>query len=53
VNNCVICAEAYREDGGSAQPLAKGRCCDKCHWTRVVPARVARLIQTAEADRAA
>ena len=43
MNSCVICAEAYREDGGSAQPLAEGRCCDKCHWTKVAPARLARL----------
>ena len=43
VNSCVLCAEAFSEDGGSAQPLAEGRCCDKCHWTKVAPARLARL----------
>ena len=41
--SCAICSEAFSEDGGSAQPLAEGRCCDKCHWTKVARARLARL----------
>jgi predicted HNH restriction endonuclease len=34
-------------DGHNAEPIAKGRCCGGCNDTRVIPARLARLVGSA------
>ena len=28
------------EHGNNAQPVNDGRCCDKCNWETVIPARI-------------
>tara|TARA_R100001443_G_scaffold7325_1_gene16601 strand:+ start:561 stop:911 length:351 start_codon:yes stop_codon:yes gene_type:complete len=52
---CVLCGDAldvlYRNniaiwaDGHNAEPLAKGRCCNYCNDTEVVPARIKSIQQ--------
>ena len=40
---CVLCAVTVSNDPmetHNALPLAKGRCCDECNATKVIPARV-------------
>lgn len=44
---CVICGEPIRPDpftgwagGNNAQPVKKGRCCDDCDWSVVIPERI-------------
>lgn len=41
---CSICGEKYEGFGNNAQPVNKGRCCDKCNSTVVVPTRIAQSI---------
>ena len=33
-----LCGEVAWTEGHNADPLAEGRCCDTCNWTKVVPA---------------
>jgi hypothetical protein len=35
-----LCGEVAWTEGHNADPLAEGRCCDTCNWTKVVPARI-------------
>tara|TARA_B100000575_G_C22593854_1_gene372373 strand:+ start:60 stop:437 length:378 start_codon:yes stop_codon:yes gene_type:complete len=52
---CVICGDAldvlYRNsiavwtDGHNAEPIAKGRCCNFCNDTKVIPARIKSIQQ--------
>lgn len=37
---CSICHQHFTEWGADAQPVAKGRCCEKCNARVVIPARV-------------
>ena len=38
---CVLCGEAFFGYGNNPWPLAKkGRCCNICNVTKVIPARV-------------
>ena len=37
--NCALC-DKRTIDGHSAKPLSNGSCCDSCHTTLVVPARL-------------
>ena len=39
---CVLCGGSYEGEGNNAEPLAEGKCCDKCN-ERVLSARVAGL----------
>ena len=52
---CVICHKEiekqyteegvmYWDQGNSAEPIAEGRCCNKCNDTIVTPARVTEMI---------
>ena len=41
---CVVCDEQYYGFGNNAAPLKEGRCCDDCHWKRVLPARINEVI---------
>tara|TARA_R100001443_G_scaffold117217_1_gene140568 strand:- start:716 stop:1072 length:357 start_codon:yes stop_codon:yes gene_type:complete len=52
---CVLCGDAldvlYRNsvavwtDGHNAEPVAKGRCCNFCNDTEVIPARLRMVFQ--------
>ena len=33
------------EHGNNAQPINDGRCCDKCNWEVVIPARIVQSSQ--------
>ena len=43
---CCLCGEKIKVEsngwnkGNNAQPLAEGRCCNKCNVTKVIPARI-------------
>lgn len=43
VNTCCICGEHYFGFGNNAQPVKKGRCCNMCNDTKVIPARLKSL----------
>ena len=54
--SCIICGMAFAEFGHDAEPIRKGRCCNKCNFTVVIPARLRRareqlVHEKAEADR--
>ena len=38
--NCSIGGKSYEGYGNNAQPVNKGRCCDNCNATIVVPRRM-------------
>ena len=40
---CVICKKTITGYGNNAEPLAQGKCCDKCNTSKVIPARIAQL----------
>ena len=41
---CCLCGKKVKEWGNNPAPLAEnGRCCDKCNFTKVVPARLGLL----------
>jgi hypothetical protein len=38
---CCFCGEKYKDWGNNPQPIIEdGRCCDRCNWYVVLPARV-------------
>lgn len=37
---CVLCKIGMGTEGHNAQPLSRGRCCDTCNTTRVIPYRM-------------
>lgn len=37
---CSICKKEYEGFGNNAMPINKGRCCDACNLTKVIPARL-------------
>lgn len=39
-HKCVICGKEYTGCGNNAEPISKGRCCDKCNEEQVIPARL-------------
>ena len=41
---CCICETPIIGYGNNAEPLAVGRCCDDCNFTKVVPFRINTLI---------
>lgn len=36
---CIICKKKIIGFGNNAQPLRRGKCCDTCNVSKVVPAR--------------
>jgi len=36
---CSICQRVFTEFGNNAEPVNDGRCCDRCDWEVVIPAR--------------
>jgi len=49
---CAICGKVYYGFGHVAEPVALGRCCDRCHAEAVLPER-RRALRVVEIDRAA
>jgi hypothetical protein len=45
---CVLCGEGYCGYGNNALPLMEGRCCDKCNFEKVLPARMGNLKEMGE-----
>lgn len=47
--NCSICGNTIQPNGygwiygNNAQPVNNGRCCDRCNWSYVIPARINKL----------
>ena len=42
---CCICSEEYRGHGHNPAPVkAEGRCCDRCNYVVVLPARVKEVM---------
>lgn len=39
-NKCCLCGKEYEGYGNNAQPLKDGKCCNKCNFTKVIPARL-------------
>ncbi len=39
-NKCILCGNKYTNLGHNAQPLAKGLCCDKCYYSKILKARI-------------
>jgi len=46
--NCNICKENYIGYGNNAQPVSDGRCCDKCNFSIVIPARLKSILEQKE-----
>jgi len=45
---CCICKKEIKKKGSqsrgsNAEPLKKGKCCDNCNTTKVIPARLALI----------
>lgn len=40
---CSICGKIFYGYGNNAEPINKGRCCDTCNTTFVIPARILKL----------
>ena len=45
---CVLCGKRIRGYGSSADPVKDGRCCDKCHVSVVIPARIRTVKESKE-----
>tara|TARA_R100000808_G_C2127337_1_gene137322 strand:+ start:538 stop:732 length:195 start_codon:yes stop_codon:yes gene_type:complete len=44
MKNCAICKREFLEFGNNPWPIKKkGRCCDKCNISKVIPARLLLL----------
>lgn len=41
---CSICFRKYTHFGNNAWPINRGRCCDECNATIVIPARLQQSI---------
>ena len=47
---CVLCKKEIPpqgtwKEGNNAEPVAKGRCCNDCNMTKVVPARIKHAME--------
>jgi hypothetical protein len=40
---CVICRLTFEGQGQSAEPVKKGRCCNRCNDKHVIPARIRQM----------
>ncbi len=40
---CDICGLSQEGYFNNAQPVTRGKCCDKCNVTKVIPARLLML----------
>ena len=48
VKICCICGKNYIGYGNNAEPVAEGRCCDRCNDTVVFLARIKELNKRAK-----
>ncbi len=39
MSKCVLCKESFQGFGNNAEPIAKGKCCDRCNL-KVVTVRL-------------
>jgi len=46
--NCNICKENYIGYGNNAKPVSDGKCCDKCNFSVVIPARLKSILEQKE-----
>jgi hypothetical protein len=46
--NCNVCKENYIGFGNNAAPVTHGRCCDKCNFSIVIPARLGLILEQKE-----
>lgn len=49
-NKCVICGKEIEGYGNNAEPVKKGKCCDECNMTVVLPARIKNLKEDYDFD---
>ena len=45
MKTCILCKKPFTEYGNNPEPLApfeKGKCCNDCNLTKVIPARLQR-----------
>ena len=47
---CVICRLKFEGQGQSAEPVKKGRCCNRCNDRHVIPARIRQMRMTKEPE---
>lgn len=40
---CCICGNEIENYGNNAFPVKDGKCCDSCHETVVIPARMSKI----------
>jgi len=40
---CVICGSRQEGYSNNAQPIMRGKCCDECNETKVIPARLKEI----------
>ena len=45
---CCICGKEIEDYGDNAEPVKKGRCCNFCNQTIVIPARIRAIINSKE-----
>ena len=41
---CCICKTKQRNYGNNASPYKKGKCCDECNRTHVIPCRIEGML---------
>jgi hypothetical protein len=55
VTRCELCGEWFDGYGHNPEPLAdfeEGRCCDICNDTKVIPARLAAMVEVMQVEEA-
>ena len=53
IDKCVICGAPIEGYGNNAEPVKKGKCCDKCNQEIVIPARLKNIKLTEDKDETA
>ena len=48
---CSICQQPYEECSNSAWPVNDGRCCARCDWLVIIPARLVLAAGQATAEK--
>ena len=44
LRECSICGDTFEGFGNNAEPVSKGRCCDRCNTYKIIPARLGEVI---------
>ena len=45
---CSICGKEYTNWGNNAYPINDGTCCNDCNTSKVIPARLGKLLNKEE-----